>query len=85
MEPLGGVMRVSERVHDLLDATPADTPVVWRMSANVLNNLLIEQGLTYEQRAAAMARPMRLYSINIYVEEYLPPNTLILQGETVVR
>jgi hypothetical protein len=42
-------------------------------------------GLTYEQRAEVMACPMRLYSINIYVEEDLPPNTLILQSETVVR
>jgi hypothetical protein len=55
------------------------------MSADVLNNLLIEMGLTYEQRAEAMACPMRLYSINIYVEEDLPPNTLILQSETIVR
>ena len=78
-------MRVSERVHELMNATPADMPVIWRMSAEVLNNLLIEMGLTYEQRAEAMACPMRLYSINIYVEEDLPPNTLILQSETVVR
>jgi hypothetical protein len=76
---------VSDRVHELLNATPADLPVAWKMSHDVLDTLLTEVGCSEAQRRDLMQYPMRLYSINIYVEAELPPNTLMLVSEAGIR